>query len=185
IGATVAGLLRAPPELGPRRHEDAVGHAVGREVGVERRYRAVDVAHEALVARELLIVRVEPTERHVEDLRADAADDELRGELERRREVAKRAGDRRCPARAPHQRMTLRVVVRRDRLAEPAVLLLTIRVGRLPNSNAVEVAEVRPGIADALYDRDLALIEQFLHPDHAPVEAEAGLPERQRVVRRA
>src|SRR5258705_11545627 len=71
VGAGIAGLLRAAAELGPRRDEDAIGHAVRREVRVERGDRAADVAHEALVTRELLVVRVPATECHVQDLRAD------------------------------------------------------------------------------------------------------------------
>ncbi len=42
--------------------------------------------------------------------------------------------------------------------------------------------EVRLGVADALDDRDLALVVEGLDPRHAPVEAEAGRPERQRGV---
>src|SRR6266850_5887996 len=41
VGAGAARLLRAAAELGPRRDEDAVGHAVRGEVGVERGDRCV------------------------------------------------------------------------------------------------------------------------------------------------
>src|SRR2546425_1043069 len=76
------------------------------------------------------------------------------------------------------------VVVLRDGLPEPAVLLLAVGIARLPDPDRVEVGEVRFRVADALDDRDLALIPEALDPAHRAVEAEARV-ERERGVRGA
>src|SRR2546427_12319287 len=81
--------------------------------------------------------------------------------------------------------MALRVVVRGDGLAEPAVLLLALGVAGLPDADAVEVAEVRLRVPDALDDRDFALVVERLDAAHRAVEALTRRAERQRGVRGA
>ena len=81
---------------------------------------------------------------------------------ERRLEVAQRAGDAGRAARAADERVAGGVVVLRDRLAEPAVLLAALGIGRLPDADRVEVRERRLRIADALHDRELAVVPELL-----------------------
>ena len=101
---------------------------------------------------------------------------------ERRLEIAQRARDARRAAGAADERVAGRVVVLRDRLAEPAVLLAPRGVGRLPHTDRVEVRERWLRVADALDDRDLALVVERLHALEVLVEAEV-VRDRQRLVR--
>ena len=71
--------------------------------------------------------------------------------------------------------MAVGVVARRQRAPEPPVDLAASRVAGLPDADRLEVGKGRLGIADALDDRDLALVPQALDAGEVVVEAELGV----------
>src|SRR6185503_13813808 len=93
-----------------------------------------------------------------------------------------RARDPGRAAGASDERVPGRVVVVRDRLAEPAVLLTTLRVRGLPYADRVEVGERRLRISDALDDRELAVVPELLRSAEVLVEPEV-LRDRKRLIR--
>ena len=52
------------------------------------------------------------------------------------------------------------------------VLMIAVRIGRLPDVHRLEVRTVGIGIADALHDRELSLVPQLPKAVHAGIEAE-------------
>src|SRR5260370_32454202 len=93
VGATARVLFRSPPELRPGRDQNLVRLSMPGEVLVERTDRRVEVSHQVVMPVELGVVSVETAECDMQQLDPGAGDDQLRGKLQRRRELVLRRVD--------------------------------------------------------------------------------------------
>ncbi len=135
VGAAAEVLGRASTELGEDRHGDLLRDAAPSEILLKGRERVADLREQLAVLGELADVRVEPAEREVNDLDADARVEQLCRPLEVRAELARRVVGRRGVANV--RDLLGRGERLEPRLADDASRRRFLRIGRVHRANAI------------------------------------------------